>query len=873
MVVGKSVSRRSFLKSAGAVVALGAVSRFWPGLNSVLLAQDGAQANSGIPGEEWIPTTCWIGKQDCGMLARVVNGRIVKFEGHPNNPRNVGTLCPKGRAQIMAVYDPYRVKKPLRRTNEKGVSGTWREISWEEALTEVADRIKDVIAKDPSLFLWQKGRSKAKDFYDDAFVKATGALKMGHGGYCSDAGYRACEYTTGLHGVLHPDFRHTKYLLAWGWDAQNAGGNKLCWITWPQQLLDAKRRGMKMVAVDPWRGATGPHSDRWLPIKPGTDLAFFLALANVLIEKGYVDAEYLRNYTNSPFLVQADNGRLYRVDGKEQVWDTSTASAKNNDAEGISPELDGEHTIGNVKVKTAFQLFKEHVASSTPEWAAEICGLPAEEIRRVAEELGENAMIGSTIVVDGKTLPYRPAALMGYHVTQQELGFQACRAALIVAMLIGSIEAVGGTRTDFTWKDHSGYSALDSAEIHDTPDNFYLKNSKFFPINTGLPGIAAKVMLSPEKYDFPPEKIPEVCLVHMANPLVSFLDTPTIKEAWHKFKFVAVIDPWLSETADYFADVVLPAATVEKYEGPIAATDQYDDAVTLRLPPIDPLFESKGEIDIYLDLCEKLGVLPKYIDTINKEIKLNDTPNQIPNDRKPTVRDIFDRWAKEHVDPEGIAYFEKNGVQPKGRVSAGKYYGHAQDPKFKAKDSKNTGAGHTWIRHRLYGESLLRYREEMKAKGAGPIYYQDYTPFPTWRQPTMWGSPAQYDLTLITYKRVEFKQSRSTFIPLLAEMIPTQLLDINPKSARERGIDDGDDVWVESHNAVTGETRRIKTKARYLEGLRPDTVGMYNSFGLWAHPRTKGQGPTPNELFFTGEGYVTCTADQSFHVSVRVFKA
>ncbi len=136
----------------------------------------------------------------------------------------------------------------------------------------------------------------------------------------------------------------------------------------------------------------------------------------------------------------------------------------------------------------------------------------------------------------------------------------------------------------------------------------------------------------------------------------------------------------------------------------------------------------------------------------------------------------------------------------------------------------------------------------------------------------MWSSPDNYNLTLITYKRIEFKQSRSSFIPLLSEMVPTQLLDINPQAARERGITDGDEVWIESHNAVTGDTRRVMAKARYVEGLRPDTVGMYNSFGLWAHPRTSGQGPTPNDLFFSGEGYITCTADQSFHVQVRVFK-
>jgi anaerobic selenocysteine-containing dehydrogenase len=357
--------------------------------------------------------------------------------------------------------------------------------------------------------------------------------------------------------------------------------------------------------------------------------------------------------------------------------------------------------------------------------------------------------------------------------------------------------------------------------------------------------------------------MPEVLIVHMTNPLGSFASQPDFIESYKKFKFVAVIDPWLSETADYFADVVLPAATMEKYEGPLGATDQYTDAVALRIPPMKPLYQSRGEIDIYLDLCEKAGILygdEGYLEEVNKALKLKD-PYKLTLNKKPTVREIFDRWAKSEGIEEGVAYFEKHGVKVKGPVKASKYYGYAQDPPFNG------------IRHRLYGESLLRYREEMKAKGAEKIYWQDYTPFPTWRKPTMDGSPPEYDLALISYKLIEFKQSRASFIPLLAELAPEQRLEINPKTARARGIKDGDMVWVESHNAVTGETRKVQVRARYTEGIRPDTVGMPHHYGLWTHPWAKGQGPTANSLYFTGEGYVSNTADQSFQVKVRVTKA
>ncbi|MDQ7850650.1 MAG: molybdopterin dinucleotide binding domain-containing protein, partial [Armatimonadota bacterium] len=117
-----------------------------------------------------------------------------------------------------------------------------------------------------------------------------------------------------------------------------------------------------------------------------------------------------------------------------------------------------------------------------------------------------------------------------------------------------------------------------------------------------------------------------------------------------------------------------------------------------------------------------------------------------------------------------------------------------------------------------------------------------------------------------------FKQSRSSFIPLLAELAPRQRLDINPRTARQRGIRNGEEVWVESHNALTGETRRVRVPVHYTEAIRPDTVGLPHHYGLWSHPWAKGQGPTANALFFTGEGYVANTADQSFHVKVRVYK-
>jgi anaerobic selenocysteine-containing dehydrogenase len=681
------------------------------------------------------------------------------------------------------------------------------------------------------------------------------------------------EYTTGLHGVLHPDFRHTRYLLSYGWDAMNGGGNKTCQITWHQQLTEARGRGLKMVHLDPSRRSAGAFADEWLPVKPGTDMAFFLALAHEFVENGHVDTEYLTKHSNAPSLVKADGTFLTETrtvtvendDGEEEqeevqiemVWDLVSGGAVPNDAAGAQPALEGSFTVDGAIVKTGFELFKEHIASATPEWAAEICDLDAVSIRRVADEMGEAAMIGSTTVIDGLTLPYRPVGIMGYHVTQQELGFQACRAAALVCMLLGTIEAVGGQRTDYTWKVYKNWEPFGDISVNEGPYNLYLKGSKFFPINSNNSSIVAHAMLDPEKYEL--ADMPKVMIIHHANPVIAFPDQKAIMDSYMLYEFIAVIDPWLSETADLFADVVLPAATIEKYEGPMSATDQYVDAKAMRIPPMDPLFDSRGDIDIYLDLCEKAGFLDKYIEVVNDELGLEDNP--LPLTERPDVRDIFDRWAKQQGIEGGITHFEKQGVWQEGEVPASKFYGYAQDPPFDGN------------KHRFYGESLLRAQNDMKALGAGEIFWRLYTPFPTWMTPTLEGSPPEYDLYLISRKKMEFKQARSTFIPVLNELAPKQFLEMNPKTARERGIDDGDDVMVESQNALTGETREVKTSVSYLETIRPDTVCLPHHYGFFTNPITKGQGPTSNTLFFSGEGYVSNTADQSFHVKVKVSKA
>ncbi|KKK75776.1 hypothetical protein LCGC14_2870330, partial [marine sediment metagenome] len=360
-------------------------------------------------------------------------------------------------------------------------------------------------------------------------------------------------------------------------------------------------------------------------------------------------------------------------------------------AGGGKPALEGTYTVGGQKVKPGFQVFKEHVAKFTPKQAGEICGVDAKQITQIAKDLGEHASIGQTKVVDGKRVPFRPVSIMAYHMAQQENGFQALRAMTMLFMLMGALGAAGGVKSDFTWKIHDNYEELGNVEIEDPPYGPYLKHSKFYPINSGSPSVTALSILDPKKFEVDPKKLPEMMILHMTNAIVAFPNNKVIRDAYKKIDYVAALTPWLSETADYFADIILPTATIEKYEGPLSATDQYTNAKTLRIPPMDPLFESRGEIDIYLDLVERVGVLTGkegYLDLVNQGLELSGEEAKangkyaLPLDKKPKVRDIFDRWAKANEVKDGIEFFEKEGTLDKGPYPPEEVYGYITDPPF-----------------------------------------------------------------------------------------------------------------------------------------------------------------------------------------------
>jgi anaerobic selenocysteine-containing dehydrogenase len=847
------ITRRTFIKGSAAAGGTAIVARhFLFGGPETLVP---VSSTSAAPlKEEFINTTCWIGKGECGIQARLVDGQVVKLDGHPDNPRNLGALCPKGQAQITTLYDPNRLTTPLVRTNAKGQPATWKRVSWDEALTMTVDRLKTSQAKDPLLAAYVIGRNKVGNIYGGSFTSATGLTSYGRNGQdCGGASEDAILAMWGVRTVATPDLERCRMLICY-WNLTQAGGPELCQVTLPREVTEARERGMKVVAINPHARSVAHLADEWVPIRPGTDMAFWLATINVLFEKGFVDAPFLRAHTNAAALVAPD-GTLFRTDGGETAWDEATGAPVPL-AAATSAALLGTFDIGGTPVRPALQVLKDSVATNTPEWAAKICGVKAAQIRGIAEELGETASIGATTVIDGVTVPLRPVAY-GLHGTSVKFhsAFQTSRATLLAFMMLGALDAAGSTQlagkglTDPAATQAKWLAAAANAK----PKRIDLGNSAWFPMGSSGYMMFPNTVNDPGKYglSFDPKDVS--VLLSYVNPVLSTRPQDKVIDAWSKFGFVAAVIPYLSATADYAADVILPCGTMDKLEGPLPAGHLHTEGNSIRAPLGPPRGESKGEIEILVEITDRLGKLggdKGFVANLNKNLKI--APEYaLPLDQKPTAETILDAWARSNAKMS-LADFLKVGVVSR-KIPIRKVHLQVAEPPF---------AG---IRGHFYVEALPKIGALMQAAGVPEELWERYTAYPAWTTPVIEQSPDRYDLYLMDHKRIEFKQTRSNELPLLQELAHENPLVMNRATAARKGLEDGDTVVVESHHPVTGETRRVTTVLRTRSGIRPDTVSL-------THHVNRVGPPSVNELFFYGDGIWDISSAWFSHVKVKVRK-
>ena len=243
----------------------------------------------------------------CGVLITVQDGRATKIQGDPEHPVTRGFLCAKVSKYLDRVYSPGRVLYPMRRVGPKGpgqpmaavptrAHGVWQRISWDEALSEITSRFRDICAQfgSEAILPYSYGGTLGAlngGSMDRRFFHRLGASQLDRT-ICSAAGEAGLKSVLGVKLGTEPEqFRHSRYIIAW---ASNIHGNNV--HLWPF-ITEARRNGAKLVVIDPYRTRTAQCADWYLPINPGTDSALALGMMHVIIGENLHDADYVSKYT------------------------------------------------------------------------------------------------------------------------------------------------------------------------------------------------------------------------------------------------------------------------------------------------------------------------------------------------------------------------------------------------------------------------------------------------------------------------------------------------------------------------------------------------------------------------------------------------
>ena len=239
----------------------------------------------------------------------------MKIEGEPDNDFGArGGLCAKGEAMIQALYNPNRYNYPLRRTNpEKGIFADpkWKRISWDEALNEIAEKLKKIRKENPNK-LFHGGTPSAGTGPDLPLgfgvfgaVFGTKNWHVGGGGLHCGSGSRMGAGLYHASWSIVPDWKYVKYVIQMGSNKGTGSGHSMGFNM--RLAADARAKGAKIVVFDPICNFGGGKATEWIPLLPGTDGIIALAMINILLnELNVYDAEFLRKKTNGPYLIGPD---------------------------------------------------------------------------------------------------------------------------------------------------------------------------------------------------------------------------------------------------------------------------------------------------------------------------------------------------------------------------------------------------------------------------------------------------------------------------------------------------------------------------------------------------------------------------------------
>lgn len=819
----RRISRRSFIKATaagGALVAAGSVA----GRVAVDARQSPAPPRAATRDERWIPSVCLQCPAGCGILVRVVDGRAVKIEGNPRYPSNQGRLCPKGQSGLQFLYDPDRIKGPMRRVGDRG-SGQWEPISWEEALNEVVARLQALrAAGEPHTLVFMSGRNRGQSGpLISRFLNAFGSPNhVGHSSICEDGSPLGHYLTQGFREYAGYDWDRTNYLICFG------AGFIEAWRP-TVRLLRAfghMRRGRpvraKIVQVDTRFSVTSAKADEWLAIRPGTDGALALALAHVILRDGLWNRTFVGDFVTP---------------------DQRFEPGKPVDAAAFQEQM----TAGLVA------WWNEVLKDFTPEYAASITGIDAATIERIAREFA--------------TTP--PAIAAGARGSSMQTNGVYSRAAIhALNALVGSVDAPGGVlvQREPPLKEWPDVPLDDVARAGLAMPRIDYAGTRRFPLAKTVYQDALTFATGDGPYEA------KALFLYYTNPAFSTPDLSRVEAALRRIPFIVDFSPFLSETAQ-FADLILPDHTyLERWQDDVIYPSLGYPIVGIRQPVVSPVFDTLNAWDVWLEIAHRLGgTVAEAFPWRNAEDVLRYRLRGLWEARRGTIvadtfDEFWDRMLAEGVwadPPYAFGEWERVVKTPSGRFE---FVSGNLEHKLQAIIEQDVEAGAD------PEQAFERLLQELGIQARGPaVFMPHYEPI------RHIGDPDEYPLLLNTYKLMTHAEGRGANVPWLQEIHGVHLghagtrwdswVEIHPRTARRLGIEDGQLVWVES------TVGRVSVRARFNPAAQPDVVSMpyeqgHTAYGRWA----RGRGANPNRILVNEKDRLGGLA-AFFSTRVRVYPA
>lgn len=556
--------------------------------------------------EQRLEGYCTLCRSRCGTQTLVRDNRVISVSPAPAHPTG-GALCAKGRAMPEIIASPQRLRAPLKRVSPKGAATpSWQEISWSEAMSEIASRLDGIRqshgAEAVAFAVTTPSGTPMVDSFEwvERFVRCFGSPNLIYAvevcGWHKD---HAHKLTFGQ-GIGFADYEHADVIVLWGHNPART------WLAQASRIAAARSRGAKVVVIDPKPDGSGQQSDLWLRVKPGTDSAIAMGAIRHLITTKTYDDRFVRRWTNACTLVNQATGHLVRA---QSLWRQSPPDALVvADSAGVlrpfdprDPEtsagdlsLDYQATLsdqdGNeFQATTAFSLLKASSESFTPAHVAKICWVDPSKLKQLY-----------ALLEDNPRLAYHSWTGVGQHTNATAIE----RAIASLYALTGACDTAGGN----IWPTPPPTRSVNDYSLLAPPQQHKALGLEELPLGPPANGwITARDFRRAVLEDRP---YPVRALMSFGtNFVVSQADAASNLRALKALEFHVHADIFMNPTAEC-ADIVLPVNLPAERDA-LKIGFEIDQAavetVQFRQKAVDCEFDARSDYEIAFDLAARLG--------------------------------------------------------------------------------------------------------------------------------------------------------------------------------------------------------------------------------------------------------------------------